>query len=82
MSDSTYERDKRLAADADVQVRRGIARSRSARPEILYYLATDAAASVRREIAANERTPAQADLLLVRDPDEAVRADLARRASG
>jgi uncharacterized protein (DUF2336 family) len=81
MSDASYERDKRLAADPDVQVRRGIARSRSARPEILYYLASDAAASVRREIAANERTPAQADLLLVRDPDEAVRADLARKVA-
>jgi uncharacterized protein (DUF2336 family) len=81
MSDSTYERDKRLAADPDIQVRRGIARSRTARPEILYYLATDTAASVRREIAANERTPAQADELLVRDPDEAVRADLARKVA-
>ena len=81
MSDSTYERDKRLAADPDVQVRRGIARSRTARPEILYYLATDTAASVRREIAANERTPTQADELLVRDPDEAVRADLARKVA-
>ncbi|HEX2114150.1 MAG TPA: DUF2336 domain-containing protein [Alphaproteobacteria bacterium] len=81
MSDASYERDKRLAADPDIQVRRGVARSRSARPEILYYLATDSAASVRREIAANERTPAQADLLLVRDPDEAVRADLARKVS-
>jgi uncharacterized protein (DUF2336 family) len=81
MSDSTYERDKRLAADPDIQVRRGIARSRTARPEILYYLATDTAASVRREIAANERTPAQANELLVRDPDEAVRADLARKVA-
>jgi uncharacterized protein (DUF2336 family) len=81
MSDSTYERDKRLAADPDIQVRRGIARSRTARPEILYYLATDTAASVRREIAANERTPTHADELLVRDPDEAVRADLARKVA-
>lgn len=81
MTDKAYERDKRLAADPDVEVRRKIARSRTARPEILYYLASDAAASVRREIAANARTPIQADLLLVRDPDEAVRVDLARKVA-
>ena len=81
MSSRSYERDKRLAADPDVTVRETIARSAEARPEILYYLASDAAASVRREIAANAHTPAQADLLLVRDPDEAVRADLARKVA-
>lgn len=77
----SYEREKRLAADPDVTVRETIARSRQARPEILYYLASDVAASVRREIAANAHTPAQADLLLVRDPDVAVRADLARKVA-
>jgi uncharacterized protein (DUF2336 family) len=81
MSGTSYERDKRLAADPDVKVRETLARSDKARPEILYYLASDAAASVRREIAANAHTPAQADLLLVRDPDEAVRADLARKVA-
>lgn len=81
MSDPAYEKDKRLAGDPDVEVRRRIARSDTARPEILYYLASDTAAAVRREIAANARTPYQADLLLVRDPDEAVRADLARKVA-
>jgi uncharacterized protein (DUF2336 family) len=81
MSASSYERDKRLAADPDVAVRETLARSARARPEILYYLASDAAASVRREIAANAHTPVHADLLLVRDPDEAVRADLARKVA-
>jgi uncharacterized protein (DUF2336 family) len=81
MRDAKYERDKRLAADPDVQVRREIARSAAVRPEILYFLATDDAAAVRREIAANAHTPYQADLLLVRDPDEAVRADLARKVA-
>ena len=81
MSGRSYERDKRLAADPDVRVRETLARSADARPEILYYLASDAAASVRREIAANAHTPAQADLLLARDPDEAVRADLARKVA-
>jgi uncharacterized protein (DUF2336 family) len=81
MSGTSYEHDKRLAADPDVAVRETLARSTEARPEILYYLASDAAASVRREIASNMHTPAQADLLLVRDPDEAVRADLARKVA-
>jgi uncharacterized protein (DUF2336 family) len=81
MSDASYERDKRLAADPDVAVREKLARSKKARPEILYYLASDAEASVRREIAANAHTPVHADLLLVRDPDEAVRADLARKVA-
>lgn len=81
MRDHTYEREKRLAADPDVEVRRTLARSRTARPEILYYLATDDVAAVRREIAANSQTPMHADLLLVRDPDEVVRADLARKVA-
>jgi uncharacterized protein (DUF2336 family) len=81
MSGGSYEHDKRLAADPDVRVRETLARSAKARPEILYYLASDAAASVRREIAANAHTPAQADQLLVRDPDERVRADLARKVA-
>jgi uncharacterized protein (DUF2336 family) len=49
------------------------------RPEILYYLAADAAPEVRREIARNDATPRQADLLLARDPSEAVRLDLAQK---
>lgn len=80
-ADAAYERDKRLAADPDIEVRRKVARSTTARPEILYYLAADAAAAVRREIAANARTPHQADELLVRDPDDDVRADLARKVA-
>ena len=81
MTDRFYERDKRLVADADIEVRRDLARSGTARPEILYYLASDTAAVVRREIANNAHTPVQADLLLVRDPDETVRADLARKVA-
>lgn len=80
-ADPSYERDKLLAADDNVEVRRKLARSDTARPEILYYLAGDAAAAVRREIAANTRTPIQADLLLVGDPDESVRAGLALKVS-
>ena len=79
--DAAYERDKRMAADPDVDVRRQVARSPTTRPEILYYLAGDRSAAVRREVAANVRTPTQADALLVSDPDEDVRADLARKVA-
>lgn len=80
-ADRSYEREKRMAADPDLGVRRELARSESARPEILYYLASDEAASVRREIASNRRTPFQADALLAGDPDDDVRFDLARKIS-
>lgn len=78
-NDAAYERDKQLAASADSAVRRALAQSRTARPEILYYLASDADAEVRREVAANANTPIHAALLLARDKDEAVRAALAQR---
>jgi len=44
MTDKTYERHKRLVSDGNVDARRDLARSRTARPEILYYLASDTAA--------------------------------------
>lgn len=72
-----YEAQKRLAASAKGDDRRVLAESTSARPEVLYYLSADADARVRAAVAANEATPVQADLLLARDRDEAVRADLA-----
>jgi uncharacterized protein (DUF2336 family) len=72
-----YEDARDLARHPDMQVRRRLAGRADVRPEILYYLAGDKAAEVRRAIAANEATPSQADLILARDQDEAVRADLA-----
>jgi uncharacterized protein (DUF2336 family) len=78
---ATYEQEKSRAANADAAVRRDLAREREARPEILYYLANDRAAAVRREIAANPQTPFQADLLLLKDPDEDVRGDLALKVA-
>jgi uncharacterized protein (DUF2336 family) len=78
---AAYEREKNRAANADPAVRRELARESTVRPEILYYLASDSAAAVRREIATNPRTPIQADLLLLEDPDEQVRADLARKVA-
>jgi uncharacterized protein (DUF2336 family) len=78
-ADAAYERDKQLAADPDVAVRRELAQSRVARPEILYFLASDEAGEVRRDVAANPMTPIHAAVLLARDKDESVRAALALR---
>jgi uncharacterized protein (DUF2336 family) len=82
MSDErAYEDAKRLARDPDLKVRRNLAARNDVRPEILYYLAEDKAPEVRRVIAANEATPHQADQLLLRDRDEAVRAELAQKVA-
>lgn len=81
-----YATAKRLAADADPELRRQVAGRPDTAPEILYYLAEDAADEVRREIAGNVATPRQADLLLARDGSVAVRhavaCKMATRASG
>ena len=74
-----YEDARELARHPDMQVRRKLARRADVKPEILYYLAGDGSAEVRRAIAANEATPGQADLILARDRDELVRADLAAK---
>ncbi len=78
-SDPDYEETKRLARDPDAAVRAELAARDDVRPEILYYLAEDAAAEVRRKVATNVATPVQADMLLVRDRDADVRADLAAK---
>lgn len=77
----SYDRSKRLARDKDSHVRAELAERDDLKPEILYFLAADPAAEVRRSIAANPRTPAQANLLLVKDGDEAVRQSLAEKVS-
>ena len=73
----SYEDSKRLAGDKDPLVRAGIAVREDIRPEVLYFMAEDDSAEVRGRIAANRSTPRQADLLLARDRDEAVRRKLA-----
>ena len=78
-SEQDYEKDKLLARDADLAVRRKLAARGDVRPEILYYLVQDEAAEVRRTIAANEATPHQADQLLARDKDASVRGELAQK---
>ncbi|MFQ5774034.1 MAG: DUF2336 domain-containing protein [Kiloniellaceae bacterium] len=75
----TYAESKRLVRDTDPTVRADLARREDVRPEILYFLAEDDSAEVRSRIAANRTTPRQADLLLARDADEAVRRQLANK---
>jgi uncharacterized protein (DUF2336 family) len=74
-----YETQKTLAASAKPADRRRLAESTSARPEVLYYLAADKDSGVRRAVAGNDATPVQADLLLARDSEPAVRVDLAQK---
>ncbi|MBI3453620.1 MAG: DUF2336 domain-containing protein [Rhodospirillales bacterium] len=79
--DKAYEDAKRRARDSDIERRRQLAAQSDLRPEILYFLAEDESPDVRRSVAANTATPYKADLLLVRDPDADVRADLAGKVA-
>ena len=75
----SYDESKRLARDGDPAVRVHLAGREDIRPEVLYFLAEDDSAEVRGRIAANVSTPRQADLILARDRDQAVRETLARK---
>ncbi len=75
----SYDESKRLARDGDLEVRADLAEREDLRPEVLYFLAEDDSAKVRCRIAANVKTPRQADLILARDDDEAVRHHLANK---
>src|SRR5258707_8955517 len=74
-----YEESKRLSQSRKVNDRLRAATHTELRPELLYFLAQDGDPKVRAAIAANPATPVQADLVLARDGDDAVRQDLARK---
>lgn len=74
-----YDEAKKLAKDKNVKVRLKLAKREDLPPELLYFLAEDPAPEVRRAIAKNASTPRQADLLLSRDDDVAVRFNLAEK---
>jgi uncharacterized protein (DUF2336 family) len=76
-----YDESKRLSASGNPAERRRVAEHDGVRPELLYFLANDPDPTVRAAVAANQATPVQADLILARDGDEAVRHDLARKIS-
>ena len=77
----TYEESRKLAQSGSDKTRADLARRLDLRPELLYFLAEDRSSEVRRHIAANAKTPRQADLILARDADEAVRAELAAKVA-
>lgn len=77
----SYEESKELAQNGSDKTRADLATRADLRPEVLYFLAEDPSTEVRRRIAANAQTPRQADLILARDSDEAVRAELASKVA-
>lgn len=78
----SYEQAKELASHQDALVRAELAGRGDVRPEILYFLAEDTSVEVRRKVAGNVASPAQANLLLAGDGDDAVRAGLAAKIAG
>ena len=79
--DTDYEKAKQIAAAGGLAERRRVAEQTDTKPELLYYLANDKSAEVRRAIAGNTSTPRQADVLLSKDADVAVRSGLAAKIS-
>lgn len=77
----SYEESRELAQNGSDRTRADLAARIDVRPEVLYFLAEDPSAEVRRAIAANARAPRQADLVLARDADEAVRRELAGKVA-
>jgi uncharacterized protein (DUF2336 family) len=77
----SYEESRELAQNGSDRTRADLASRVDLRPEVLYFLAEDPSTEVRRLIAANAQTPRQADLVLARDADEAVRAELAAKVA-
>jgi uncharacterized protein (DUF2336 family) len=77
----SYEESRALAETGSDRARADLAQRLDLRPEVLYFLAEDPSTEVRRRIAANAKTPRQADLILARDADEAVRAELAAKVA-
>ncbi|WP_299394828.1 DUF2336 domain-containing protein [Pelagibius sp.] len=77
----SYEESKALAEGGSDKDRADLASRQDLRPELLYYLSQDPSSEVRRRIAANDKTPRQADLILARDNDEKVRAELATKVA-
>jgi uncharacterized protein (DUF2336 family) len=74
-----YGEAKKIAAEGDVSARRSLAAHEDLEPELLYDFATDEAPEVRRAVAENYGTPLQADVILAKDIDDEVRAQIASK---
>ncbi len=74
-----YEEAKKLASSPDPEVRCGIAGLVDVEQELLYFLSKDNSSAVRLAVAGNRNAPPQADLVLARDEDDAVRSRVAAK---
>jgi uncharacterized protein (DUF2336 family) len=74
-----YDEAKQLVRHENPEIRRELAQRGDVKPELLYFLAEDKDSTVRRAIAGNQTTPRQADLLLARDADLAVRTGVVEK---
>lgn len=73
-------RDQKIALSDNASDRLKIARSKSTKPELLYYMAqNDPDVSVRQAVARNKSTPVHASSVLAKDNNEDVRLALANR---
>ncbi len=79
---NSYQNVKSVLQGDDEAARIKLARDAATPPEVLYFLAEHGNIAVRRVVAENPSTPAQADAMLSRDADVAVRCALARKAVG
>lgn len=77
--DLSYEQARDVLEEQNLKARKELASRKDAAPEMLYYLTGDAVPDVRRAVAANPSTPIKASEKLANDPEEDVRAELARR---
>lgn len=75
----SYEEAREVLEEQDRAAKEELAARTDAQPEVLYYLASDPAAAVRCLVAANPATPHHADKLLLADPEDEVRCELARK---
>ena len=74
-----YEEAREIAASGSNDKRADIASCEDLPPEFLYYFASDNDAGVRKAVAGNPGTPLQADVILAKDRDVAVRSVLASK---
>ena len=75
----TYEEARNVLESGDQSSADKLAKNQDTPPEVLYYLADIGPDGVRAHVAANSATPYQADELLVDDPFDEVRIELARK---
>lgn len=74
-----YEEAREIAASGSNDKRADLAKCDDLAPEFLYYFASDTDVDVRKAVAGNPGTPLQADVILAKDRDVAVRSMLATK---